>query len=332
MNAKLNSPIITNDKIKSILFGIAIGDALGVPVEFTSRQIIRMNPVKDMIGFGTFNLPPGTFSDDTSLSFCLAEALLKDFDLNLIANNFLRWYKENFWTARGTVFDIGIATKQSLLNLLSGLTPELAGSNDEYSNGNGSLMRIAPLLLYIYDKPINERFIITKQVSSITHRHNISVIACFYYLEFARQLILGYDKFDAYNKLQTKISNFLKSISISEAEIALFYRLLNRNIFELSDEYIESSGYVIHTLEASIWCLLTSDSYTEAVLKAVNLGNDTDTTGAVTGGLAALLYGYDSIPSVWVNQISRHNDIENLANRLCIKFINNQSQSILFDN
>ena len=189
--------------IKSALFGVAVGDALGVPVEFKSRETISKNPVKDMIGYGTYNLPPGTFSDDSSLTFCLAEALTQDFDLNSIAKNFVKWVDENYWTARGTVFDIGIATREAIDRLARGEQPDLAGGFEPSSNGNGSLMRILPLVFYIFDKPISERYQIIKEVSSITHGHIRSVIACFYYLEFARQIILGKDKFEIYIKTKS---------------------------------------------------------------------------------------------------------------------------------
>ncbi len=311
-----NQGVNYSDKIKSVLFGVAVGDALGVPVEFKSREDIRKKPVTDMIGYGTYNLPPGTFSDDSSLTFCLAEALTNGFELNVIGQNFVKWCYKNYWTPRGNVFDIGIATQQAIDRLAKGVRPDLAGGFDVSSNGNGSLMRISPLLFYLLDKPINERYEITKQVSSLTHGHIRSVIACFYYLEFARQLFVQKDKFEIYKNLQTEITNHITSISINPAEIALFDRLLKQKIHELKEEKIFSSGYVLYTLEASIWCLLTTDNYKDAVLKAVNLGGDTDTTGAVTGGLAGLLYGIDSIPSHWVKQIARHDDIEELAERL----------------
>ena len=109
-----------DQNIKSALFGVAIGDALGVPVEFESRHTISQNPVKDMIGYGTYNLPEGTFSDDSSLTFCLAEAIIEGFDLNIIARNFVKWCYENYWTARGNVFDVGIATRQAIERLAKG--------------------------------------------------------------------------------------------------------------------------------------------------------------------------------------------------------------------
>ncbi len=307
------------NNIKSALFGVATGDALGVPAEFKSRETIRQNPITDMIGYGTYNLPAGTFSDDSSLTFCLAEALTEGFDMDIIARNFIKWYFENYWTARGNVFDVGIATKEAIDRLTSGVQADLAGGVDVSSNGNGSLMRILPLVFYMIDKPISERYQITKQVSSITHGHIRSIIACFYYLEFARLIILGMDKFEIYKKLQLEVAEYLKSLSIKPDEILLFNRLLESNIFELSQESISSSGYVLHTLEASIWCILVTDNYRDATLKAVNLGEDTDTSAAVTGGLAGLLYGFNYIPQNWVKQLARKEDIEDLAERLAEK-------------
>lgn len=308
------------DIYRDILFGIAIGDALGVPLEFQNRQVIAQRPVTDMTGFGTYYLPAGTFSDDSSLAFCLAEALTQEFSLQNIADNFVAWLNNNYWTPRGKVFDVGIATSQAIRRLQGGCQPELAGGIAISDNGNGSLMRILPLLIYIRNKPILERYQITKQVSSITHGHLRSVIACFYYLEYARQLVNGADKLEIYEKLQIEIPEYLHSLSIDPDEIKLFDRLLTGNIHELEAHEIYSSGYVLHTLEASIWCLLTTNSYKEATLKAVNLGFDTDTTGAVTGGLAGLLYGWQAIPKKWMQQIARREDIEDLANRLS-KFV-----------
>ena len=301
---------------KDILFGVAVGDALGVPVEFMSRQEIAQEPITDMIGFGTYSLPAGTFSDDSSLAFCLAEALTQEFSLVNIADNFVAWLNKNYWTARGNVFDVGIGTSQAISRLEEGCKPELAGGMDVLDNGNGSLMRILPLLIYIKDKKLADRYQITELVSSITHQHIRSVISCFYYLEFARKITEGIDKFQIYKTLQIEITDYLNSLSINKEEINLFDRLLKGNIYELTDKEILSSGYVLHTLEASIWCLLTTDDYKTATLRAVNLGDDTDTTGAVTGGLAGLLYGFESIPANWIEQIARKKDIDNLADRL----------------
>lgn len=317
----INSEFDMNHQIKSALFGVAVGDALGVPLEFKKRESIKLNPVTEMIGYGEHHQPEGTWSDDSSLTFCLAEALTHDFDLNLIAGNFIKWYRNKYWTARGNIFDIGIATRYAIIRLEDGTQPDLAGSDEEQSNGNGSLMRILPLVFYLKDKPIQERFEITKQVSSITHRHIRSVIACFYYLEFARLLQQHPDKFEIYRNLQKSVTEFLNSMNIDSMEIKYFDRLIKRNIYSLEENEISSTGYVLHTLEASIWCLLTTDNYKDAVLKAVNLGIDTDTTGAVTGGLAGILYGYDNIPVEWIIKLARNKDIENLAERYSEKIM-----------
>jgi ADP-ribosyl-[dinitrogen reductase] hydrolase len=307
------------EAIESVLFGVATGDALGVPAEFSGRDKLRLNPVKVMAGYGTYKLPPGTWSDDSSLTFCLAEALTQDFSLDIIGQNFIKWYYQNYWTPAGNVFDIGIATRQAIERLAGGEQPCMAGGADPLSNGNGSLMRILPLLFYLTEKPMDERFEITRLVSSVTHRHILSVAACFYYLEFARKLLSGTGKFEAYRKLQKEIPDCLIYFSVQPPEIEVFERLLRYNIYELDERQISSSGYVIHTLEASIWCLLTTSTFKEAVLKAVNLGEDTDTTGAVPGGLAGLLYGYAGIPAEWLKLLARKDDIENLAKRLAHK-------------
>lgn len=301
--------------LKPILYGVAVGDALGVPVEFEDREDLKKEPVTSMQSFGTHDQPSGTWSDDTSLTLCLADTIAEGFDLQKLANKFIAWKDHNLWTATGWVFDIGIGTRIAVENLADGVQPEMAGGASEKDNGNGSLMRILPLLVLTKDLPIEERFELTKKVSSVTHAHIRSVIACFYYLEFAKKIAEGRDKFEIYETLKSEVSNFLNQLEISKSEIAFFDRLLVGDIFLRDEIEIESSGYVVHTLEASIWCLLTTTNYKEAVLKAVNLGNDTDTTGAVTGGLAGLIYGFTAIPENWVAVIRKQDDINQLINK-----------------
>ena len=151
------------ESIKGVLFGVVVGDALGVPVEFKNREYLLKHPVSDIIGYGTHNQPPGTFSDDSSLTFCLAEALTIDFNLQRIAENFINWANNGYWTATNVVFDIGNATSEAIHNLSISINPEMAGGRSEFSNGNGSLMRISPLLFYIYKMPIIERFEVIKK-------------------------------------------------------------------------------------------------------------------------------------------------------------------------
>lgn len=307
------------NNLEKILIGVAVGDALGVPVEFKPRAYLKENAVTDMLEFGTHKQPKGTWSDDTSLTLCLAESIVETLDLNKLAQKFIDWKKDNYWTAHGWVFDIGIGTRIAIERLENGELPELAGGFDEMDNGNGSLMRILPLIMHTKELEIDERYLWTKRVSSLTHMHVRSVMACFYYLEFAKKIIDGIDRFEAYEQLQKEITLYFNSLKINSSEIHKFNRLLTDDISKFHEEEIKSSGYVMDTLEASIWCILTTNSYKDAVLKGVNLGSDTDTTAAVTGGLAGLIYGVKLIPVDWIDSIARKEDILELAAK-CIEF------------
>lgn len=311
---------MSRDFIKDALLGVAVGDAIGVPVEFISRESLANSPLTEMIGYGSHHQPPGTWSDDSSLTFCLAEMLCDGYDLNNLARRFINWKEHGYWTPHGRVFDIGIATSRAIYNLEKEISPILGGGYEEDSNGNGSLMRILPLLFLINDWPIRRRYETVREVSSLTHRHIRSVIACFIYLEIALEMLSGKEKQYAYRVACNRVRNFLVENEIAnEKEQQLFARCLSGDIFELKEEEVYSSGYVLHTLEASLWCLLNTSTYAEAVLKAANLGEDTDTTAAVTGGLAGLLYGWQTIPEDWLAVLARRADIEQLAIRLSKK-------------
>uniref|UniRef100_UPI0039A56246 ADP-ribosylglycohydrolase family protein n=1 Tax=Ornithobacterium rhinotracheale TaxID=28251 RepID=UPI0039A56246 len=308
------------DFYKEVLLGVAVGDALGVPVEFTSRESLQNNPVTDMREYGTYQQPAGTWSDDSSLTFCLAEALTQEFDLYKITDNFVAWAYDSLWTPHGEVFDIGISTRKAIDKLSRGTEPTEAGGKEPDTNGNGSLMRILPLVFELKGKTNQEKFELVQKVSSLTHAHIRSVIACYYYLEFAQKLMDGKDKKSIYLELQKEVPTLLEQVGVSQEEIQVFDRLLKADISELPENEIDSGGYVMHSIEASIWCLLTTENYSEAVLKAVNLGRDTDTTGAITGGLAALTYGLDDIPIEWQKVLARYKDILSLSERLKNKY------------
>lgn len=302
--------------IRASLLGLATADALGVPVEFSSRESLRLNPVTNMRGYGTFNQAPGTWSDDSALAFCLADALCQGYQLRDIADQFVRWFYEAHWTAHQEVFDIGIATRQAISRLRDGVPPEQAGGAGEYDNGNGSLMRILPLLFHTHTMPLRDRYRHCAEVSAITHGHPRSVIACFLYLELARFLLDGQDPHTAYQSLCQEAPGWFQALALPESEQVHFQRILQSDLGSLDREAIRSSGYVIHTLEAALWCLLKRNSYAETVLMAVNLGEDTDTTAAVVGGLAGIHYGVEGIPADWLRQLARKEDIEALAQRL----------------
>lgn len=310
------SKISYQNKIKGSLFGVAIGDALGVPAEFKDRGSLKRNPVTDFEGYKSHQQPPATFSDDSSLTFCLAESLCYGYNLEDIGARFVKWLDEGYWTAGGNVFDIGMTTSRAIERLKKGIRPDLAGDFEEGNNGNGSLMRILPLLFYLKEFEIGKRYEIIKEVSSVTHGHIRSIIACFYYLEFARRLLKGDNKQIAYDETARQVQAFLTAQQIVQEEIDRFAPLLNNNIAHENIDNIPSFGYVMNTLKAAMWCFMTANTYKETVLLAVNLGNDADTTAAVAGGLAGLYYGYDNVPEKWRAEIRRSGDIADLCERL----------------
>ncbi|HLO86208.1 MAG TPA: ADP-ribosylglycohydrolase family protein [Nostocaceae cyanobacterium] len=307
--------MLSSAKTVAGLMGVCVGDALGVPVEFSRRSEREKDPITSMRGYGTHNQPPGTWSDDSSLTFCLAECLCEGFSLDQIAASFSRWYREAYWTSHGVVFDVGFTTLQAILNWQQGTSPIKAGGNTEDSNGNGSLMRILPLAYCHQKLTFPELIATTHQVSCITHAHPRSQMACGIYISIAVALLAGVDLQTAYIQGVEKIKPLYSSGEYL-LEIPHFARVFSGNLAQIPIEEINSGGYVIHTLEASLWCLLNTSSYSEAVLKAVNLGGDTDTTGAVTGGLAGIYYGLDHIPSAWIEQIARKAEIIDLGKRL----------------
>jgi ADP-ribosylglycohydrolase len=307
---------------RDILLGVAVGDALGVPVEFELREDLQENPVIDMRSYGTYNQPKGTWSDDSSLTFCLAESLIDGYDLRDIAMKMIEWKENAFWTAHEEVFDIGLTTSLAIERLCEiinrgqeDLLINLGNIDDENSNGNGSLMRILPIVMYVKDISIRKQFEIIWQVSALTHYHIRSAIACLIYIRFAENLMNGMTKHESYQKMQQDIALFFTEYPISPEEQKLFERIIVHSIDTYSINEINSSGYVLDSLEASLWCLLKNNNYKDTVLAAVNLGNDTDTIAAIAGGLAGILYGFESIPSNWINDLQKKEEIMALADK-----------------
>lgn len=320
--------IKTNPPVNALL-GIAIGDALGVPYEFRTRYEMEKKPAaKEMIGYGTHNQPEGTWSDDSSLTFCLAESLVGGYDLVDIASKFIAWKNENYWTARGKVFDIGITTSRAItrLQMMSdndkvGQIRRLKYQGDEYDNGNGSLMRIIPLLFFIKGKPIAEQFEIIWEVSALTHRHIRGAMCCLIYLRLAEHILNGKSKEQCYAEMRNEITHFWAAMEFVEREQKHFQRLIQNDIREVAHADLKSGGYVMESIEASIWCFLQKENYVDVVFEAINLGHDTDTTAAIAGGLAGLFYGMENIPEYWIASIARLEDIIELGNQLNKKYI-----------
>lgn len=318
-----------SNKVIDALLGVSIGDAVGVPFEFKSREEMQRNPAKDIIGYGTHNQLEGTWSDDSSLTFCLAESLIHGYDLKDISTKFIQWKNEAYWTAHGNVFDIGITTSRAITRIRQLIVNNEASDlknqrfyGEVQENGNGSLMRIIPLLFYIKGLPIKEQFEIIWEVSALTHRHIRAAMSCLIYLKLAEKILAGREKEIAYSEMRIDILSFWDDMAFAEAEKIHFQKVIQSDIREVSIDELKTGGYVIEVLESSIWFFLKKQSYEETILSIINLGHDTDTSAAITGGLAGLYYGQDGIPPYWKASLSRMEDIIDLGNRLNKSVIN----------
>ena len=307
---------------KSGMYGLIIADAMGVPVEFTSREDRKNDPVIDMRGYGTYNQPEGTWSDDSSMAIATL-ASIRDkgkIDYNDIMERFHDWCMNGDYTPFDEVFDIGIATSRAIMKYSTGADPLQSGGETEWDNGNGSLMRILPVCLYIFEQQKDmklsddEAIDIIHNCSALTHAHLRSKIACGIYY-FLVKAILD-ESGEIIERLQQGVDNAFKYYSEStKREIDNYNRIISLSKFkDISENQIRSTGYVVYTLEAAIWCLVNTSSYEEVILKAVNLGDDTDTVAAITGGLAGLYYGYDNIPDKWKVKLQKRDWIDSLLN------------------
>jgi len=303
--------MLRKDKLLGGVLGLAVGDALGVPVEFVQREVLKSSPVESMEGYGSHNQPVGTWSDDTSMVLATLDSMCRGFSTDGMMEAFSRWYNMAEYTPFGEVFDIGGTTRLAIQRYLMGENVSDCGSSDVYSNGNGSLMRMLPMILYLDVTPINSNAVdLIYKVSGLTHAHLISKIACVYYVYIGMYLMVYSDKNEAMEDAIKAVDEYYKDTVYPDTRLGS----LNR-VFTLSEEDIKSSGYVVDSLEASIWCLYNSNSYTEAVLRAVNLGEDTDTIGAITGSLAGLFIGGDNLPKEWVDSLQAKDKILQIVDR-----------------
>ena len=334
---KKNKEILLRDRIKGSLYGFFVGDALGVPVEFISRQELNTNPVKDMLEYGTHNQPKGTWSDDSSMVLATIDSMYNNQEEFLSENiinytdlmdRFLNWKLNSEYTPHGKVFDIGNSTSDALLRYQNNKNNVFCGIDNINANGNGSLMRILPISLYTYFCShesysgiyYSDNYNVIKKVSSLTHSHALSIMSCYIYNSLIMYYIMTLNINKAYKIIRELFQSIIEEkISKDFGNVIdnkkYFERLIYNDISTLKMEDIKSSGFVIDTLEASIWCVLTSNSYKEAVLKAVNLGNDTDTIGALTGALAGLVYGIKDIPTNWLNKLQKKHYLDKMVNK-----------------
>lgn len=308
-------------KIQNTLYGAIVADALGVPAEFKSREELKKNPIVDMIGYGTYHLPKGTWSDDSSMMLCLADSIgtVKKIDYEDIMNRFWEWYKYSKYTATDKTFDIGTTCYMALCNYQKKINPLDCGLKAEESNGNGSLMRIAPLPLYLFQKfgsdamDKEDSFELIHNISRLTHGHAISLIGCDIYCSIMIEILNGRTKEDLQGYALPKIGIYVRNHPEYQNAKQKYERLFHLNFKDIPENKIRSTGYVVDTLEAALWCFLNTENYNDCVLKAVNLGFDTDTVACVTGSIAGLYYG--EIQEEWIEDIKNKKLIDKVIEK-----------------
>ena len=305
------------------IMGVVVGDALGCPVQFESRKEVSRHPVTDMRGYGTFNLPEGSWTDDSSLTIALLESIRRigKIDLDDIMENFMNWLYNGDFTPYGQSYDIGRGTMQAIDRYSRNRNAKKCGGGEEWNNGNGSLMRIMPACIYcsvmetsgIYSDC--DAIDVIHSVGGLTHAHIRSNIACGLYFFMVKQILIGEGPLqERMREGLTQGFAFYESRLADKENLHYYDRLRDLTAFKsLPAEKIKSTGYVVDALEAAVWSLITTDRFDQALLKAVNLGDDTDTVGAIAGGLAGLYYGYDTIPENWLSAIKRREWIEEMC-------------------
>ena len=305
------------------IMGVVVGDALGCPVQFESREEVARHPVTGMRGYGTFNLPEGSWTDDSSLTIALLESIRRvgEIDLDDIMGNFMKWLYDGEFTPYGESYDIGHGTMQAINRYKKNRKAKKCGGDEEWNNGNGSLMRIMPACLYcsvmessgMYSD--RDAIDVIHSVGGLTHAHIRSNIACGLYFFMAKYILFREGSLqESILEGLTQGFAFYESYLADKENLHYYDRLKDLKTFKsLPAEKIKSTGYVVDALEAAVWSLITTDSFDQALLKAVNLGDDTDTVGAIAGGLAGLYYGYDSIPEEWLSAIKRREWIEEMC-------------------
>ena len=293
-------------RYRGSLLGLAVGDALGTTLEFRERG--SFTPITDMLGGGPFFLKPGQWTDDTSMALCLAHSLLscQGFDSGDQMRRYCDWRSDGYMSSNGRCFDIGVTVSEAISQFLRTGNP-LAGSRDPFTAGNGSLMRLAPVVMY-YSPDVTQALHFAGESSRTTHGAKECIDACRYFAALLHQAYAG----------ECENRQSLLRTDLYAPETKKVQAIQQGHYQHKSRDQIKGSGYVIDCLEAALWCFYHTDSFSEAVLMAANLGDDADTTAAVCGQLAGAWYGLDGIPDHWQARVVMNKDLVELADQLLV--------------
>lgn len=309
-----NEYLLKSNVVVDSVIGFAVGDAFGVPVEFCERDYVKSLKLKDMIS-GTHPVEKGSWSDDTSMIIATMDSIINNsgsINYKDIMNNFIKMIDEGEFTSTGNAFDIGGTITRALDKYKINNDELTCGCGDFMDNGNGSLMRILPMSLYYILNNLSEEEIIDiiSKSSSLTHSHEISSLGCYIYTMYLKQIIKTKNKLSAFEYILN-----LDYSMFSEESLNSYNRLLNEDFLVIKEDEIKSTGYIVYTLESVIYSINNSDNFNKSIITAVNLGNDTDTIGALTGAVAGILYGIKDISNNWLNDLAKLDYLVSYSNK-----------------
>lgn len=299
-----------DERVYGSIFGLAIGDSLGAPIEF--RPPGTFEPLTDMLSGGPFGLEAGQWTDDTSLALCLAESLVEcnGFNAKDQVERYIRWYREGHLSSTGHCFDIGGTTSHGLHTFEKTGNP-FSGSTDRHAAGNGSLMRLAPVPLFFSNDPPMGIFL-SGESSRTTHGSILCVDACRYFGGLIIGAVNGASKEELLSDRYSPVPDYWKlNPLVKEVDI-----IAQGSFKSKEPPEIRGSGYVIDALEAALWAFNKANTFEEGVLLAVNLGDDADTTGAIYGQIAGAFYGFKNVPRRWREQLAMSDVIASFSERI----------------
>jgi len=304
--------MVTNiDRYKGCFIALAVGDALGSPIQFKKRDTYPH--VRGYTAGGVFNAAKGEYTDDTAMALCLAKSLINSHGFNAKnqLDTYIRWLNDGYMSTRDEAYDIGQTVLKSIA-YYSKTGKTTTYLNHEKDSGNGSLMRLAPVIMY-YAGDIDKAVLFAGKSSQTTHASRIAVDACRYFAYVLTLIFNGTSKQELFNSNGIdKMQNYFKNKSLHQEVM----KIAKGSYFHKSRKEIFSSGYVIHTMEAALWAFYNEKTFKDTMLNAVNLGDDADTVGAVAGQLAGAYYGIGQIDEMFLTELFNKVLITELAEKL----------------
>lgn len=295
-------------EFKDGLIGLAVGDAMGIALVDISREELLKNPVTDMKDGGKYKVEKGSWSIPTELTLGLRKALENHTHIDTITIMHRLVEADNgVYSIKPGKFSIGKTTKKAIEKFKLGIDPEKCGSINQNENGSGALSMMYPIAYFAYENKLKETEVyeLVKSVVSLTHKHEINVIGCYIYTLYLLFLLRGKDKYASLSMLQCCDFSVFK-----EDYLSLYDRVLKTSLKDISINNLKTDGYVVSSVEASLYVLLNSENYAQSILGAINLGGNTNTISSMVGCMAGILYGSNTIPESWYKNLKGKNILD----------------------